>query len=179
MLAGIVVPGRGYTAQGPLLDLADHALRDRQAHLETISWTVPSGLLDVGPEPFVRAHVEAALHRAHEAAPNARPVVIAKSLGCWAAALAAERGLPAVWLTPVLTADDVVAAIGRNPAPALLVCGTADFAWVPEAAQATGKPVVTVADGDHNLRVPGPLHRYTDALGTVGTAIEEFLDGLG
>ncbi|BFU43746.1 alpha/beta hydrolase [Krasilnikovia sp. MM14-A1004] len=179
MLTGIVVPGRAYTAQAPLLDLADRALRDRRAHIETISWTVPSGLLDVGPEPFVRAHVDAALHRAHRAAPHARPVVIAKSLGCWAAALVAERGLPAVWLTPVLTADEVVAAIGRNPAPALLIGGTADFAWVPEAAQATGKTVVTVVDGDHGLRVPGPLRRYTDALGTVATAIEEFLDALG
>ncbi|GAB1693088.1 alpha/beta hydrolase [Krasilnikovia sp. M28-CT-15] len=179
MLAGIVVPGREYTAQGPLLHLADRALRDRRAHLETISWTVPSGLADVGPEPFVRAHVDAALHRAHQAAPQARPVVIAKSLGSWAAALVAERGLPAVWLTPVLTADDVVAAIGRSPAPALLICGTADFVWVPKAAQATGKPVLTVAEADHDLRVPGPLRRYTDALGTVATAIEEFLDGLG
>jgi hypothetical protein len=175
MIAGVLVPGRGYGVQGPLFDLADEALRDLGAAVEAITWTVPDGLLSIGPEPFVRAHVAAALHRLTTAAPTARPVLIAKSLGSHAAGLAAERELPAVWLTPLLNDDAIVAAITRNPAPALLIGGTADKFWVPEAAAATGKTVLTVDGGDHGLRPPGTLRAYTDALGTVAMAMAEFL----
>jgi hypothetical protein len=36
------------------------------------------------------------------AAPGAQPGLIAKSLGTYAATLAAEQQLPAIWLTPLL-----------------------------------------------------------------------------
>jgi hypothetical protein len=175
MIGGIIVPGRGYGPQAPLLDLADQALRDREIPTETINWTVPDSLLDIGPEPFVRAHVLAALHRLGAAAPAAQPVIIAKSLGTYAAVLAAEQELPAIWLTPLLHVGAIAESISRNPAPALLVGGTRDRSWLPDLATATKKAVITIPDGDHGLRPPGPLRAYTDALGDVGTALEEFL----
>jgi hypothetical protein len=178
MIAAVVAPGGAYGPQAPLLDLAAEALADRNATVETIDWSVPEGLLEVGPEPFVRAHVEAALHQLTKAAPAARPVIIAKSLGTYAAALAAERELPAIWLTPLLHLGPIAEAITRNPAPALLVGGTGDPSWVPDVAAATGKTIVTISGGDHGLRPPGPLRAYTDALGIVGTAMEEFLSEL-
>ncbi len=178
MMTGILVPGRDYPTRAPLLDLADAALSDRRCVVEHVAWTVPEGLLHIGPEPFVRAHVTAALHRSQEAEPQRPVVVIAKSLGSYAATLVAERALPAVWLTPLLTDDSVVEAIAASPAPALLIGGTADRLWVREAADATGKQTLTIPDGSHGLRVPGPLRRYAEVLGIVGTAIEEFLDAL-
>jgi pimeloyl-ACP methyl ester carboxylesterase len=175
MLAGILVPGGSYPVQAPLLDLADHALRDRRAPVEPVSWKVPYGLLRSGQaEPFVRAHVVSAMERS----PSDRPVIIGKSLGSYAAALAAEAHLPAIWLTPLMTDAGVVQAISASTAPTLLIGGTADKFWVPEVAAATGKPVLAVPDGDHVLRVPGRLSNYTDVLGLIGTAIEEFLDAL-
>jgi hypothetical protein len=146
--------------------------------VEHVAWAVPEGLLQIGPEPFVRAHLAAALHRLREAGPQRSVVVIAKSLGSYAATLVSERGLPAVWLTPVLTDDSVVESIAASPAPALLIGGTADPLWVPEAADATGKQTLTIPDGSHSLRVPGPLRRYAEVLAMVGTAMEEFLDAL-
>ncbi|MEV6931536.1 alpha/beta hydrolase [Dactylosporangium sp. NPDC051485] len=178
MIAGVIVPGRGYGPQAPLLDLAHEALADRDAAVEVVHWTVPEGLLDIGPEPFVRAHVSAALHRLAGRTPGAQPVIIAKSLGTHAALLAAERELPAIWLTPLLHMDVIAEAITRNPAPALLIGGTRDRFWLPDVAAATGKAVVTIDGGDHGLRPPGPLRAYTDALGAAGTAIEEFLSRL-
>lgn len=175
MLAAVIAPGRAYGPQAPLLSLAGEALADRRAAVETITWTVPDGLLNIGPEPFVRSHVAAAMHRLPEAARTAAPVIIAKSLGRYAAALAAERELPAIWLTPLLHIESIAEAIIRNPAPALLVGGTRDPSWVPEVAAAAGKTMVTIEGGDHGLRPPGPLRAYTDALGIVGTAMEEFL----
>jgi hypothetical protein len=178
MIAGVIVPGRGYGPQAPLLDLAGEALADLDAAVETVTWTVPDGLLDIGPEPFVRSHVLAALHRLAKTAPGTQPVIIAKSLGTHAAVLAAERQLPAIWLTPLLYDDAITDAIARNPAPALLVGGTRDRSWIPEAAARTGKTVVTIDDADHGLRPLGPLRAYTNALGTIGTAMEKFLSQL-
>jgi hypothetical protein len=175
MLAGILVPGGGYPVTAPLLDLADHALRDRRASVEAVVWTVPYGLVRSGQaEPFVRAHVVSAMERS----PSDRPVVIAKSLGSFAAVLAAEAQLPAILLTPLLTEETIAQAITESRAPTLLIGGTGDKLWVPEVAAATGKPVLAIPDADHNLRVPGRLSNYTDVLGLVGTAIEEFLDAL-
>jgi pimeloyl-ACP methyl ester carboxylesterase len=79
----------------------------------------------------------------------------------------------------VLTArGDVAAAIGANPAPSLLVGGTDDRLWVPDAARASGKQVLEIPGADHWLRVPGPVRHYAEVLGMVGTAMEEFLDAL-
>ena len=99
MMTGILVPGLGYTTQAPLLDLADNALSDRQSVVEHVTWTVPQGLMQIGPEPFVRAHVAAALHRLRATEPERPVVVIAKSLGSYAATLVSEHEFPAVWLT--------------------------------------------------------------------------------
>lgn len=178
MIAGIIVPGHGYGPQAPLLNLADEALTDLGAIIETVRWTVPDGLLDIGPEPFVRTHVSAALHRLAEVEPGTRPVIIAKSLGTYAAGLAAERQLPAIWLTPLLYDDAVTEAITSNPAPALLVGGTQDQTWIPDAAARTGKTVLTIEGANHGLRPPGSLRAYTDALGAIGTKMEEFLSQL-
>ncbi|WP_027660736.1 alpha/beta fold hydrolase [Salinispora fenicalii] len=178
MIAGVIVPGHGYGPQAPLLNLANEALTDLDAIIEIITWTVPNGLLDIGPEPFVRAHVSAALHRLADAAPGIQPVIIAKSLGTHAAGLAAERQLPAIWLTPLLDDNAVAEAITRNPAPALLVGGTRDRTWVPDAAVRTGKKVLTIEGANHGLRPHGPLRAYTDALAAVGTELERFLSQL-
>lgn len=175
VLGGVLVPGRGYGPQAPLLDLASEAFYDLGAPYETVEWTVPGGLLETGPEPFVRAYVQAALHRL---GPDARPVIVAKSLGTHAARLAAELELPAIWLTPLLNQAPIAAAIAANPAPALLVGGSADKSWVPGAATGSGKTVVTIDGGDHGLRPPGPLRAYTDSLGVVATAMEKFLAAL-
>nr|WP_239143861.1 alpha/beta hydrolase [Actinoplanes philippinensis] len=156
-----------------MFDLADAVLTGRGDAVEHVTWLAPEGLLDIDPEPFVRVHAEAALHRIDA---STQPVLIAKSLGTRAAAFAAERRLPAIWLTPLLTDPSVAAAITANPAPALLVGGTADTFWDTSAARATGKPCLEIPGADHALRVPGPIRDYTNVLETIGTNIENFLD---
>ncbi|MEU8235863.1 alpha/beta hydrolase [Actinoplanes sp. NPDC048967] len=176
MRSGILVPGGIGIVQTTLLDLGWEALNDRQARIEKVTWTMPEGLMEVGPEPFVRTCVAAALHRLVQRDPDARPVLIAKSLGTHAATLAADLELPAIWLTPLLTVPPLVDAITRNPAPQLLIGGTADPWWVPEAARSTGQQVLTIRDANHSLRAPGTLRDFAETLGVIGTAIEDFLD---
>ena len=104
------------------------------------------------------------------------PLLIAKSLGTNAATLAAERSLPAVWLTPILTVPWVAAALGRARAPFLLVGGTADAMWDGALARRLSPYVLEVEGADHGMYVPGPLTDSVEVLGRVVAAMEEFLD---
>lgn len=108
-----------------------------------------------------------------------RPLLIGKSLGTNAAAVAADRSLPAVWLTPLLTLPWVADALGRATAPFLLVGGTADQLWDGDLARRLSPHVLEVAGADHGMYVPGPLTGSIAVLGRVVVAVEEFLDGIG
>jgi hypothetical protein len=107
-----------------------------------------------------------------------RPLLIAKSLGTNTAALATERSLPAVWLTPVLTMPWVATALSRATAPFLLVGGTADTHWDSALAGHLSPHVLEVEGADHGMYVPGPLTESVAVLARVVTAVEEFLDAI-
>jgi hypothetical protein len=106
------------------------------------------------------------------------PLLIARSLGTNAASLAAERGLPAVWLAPILTVPWIVAAMERATAPLLLVGGTADELWDGTTARRLSPHVLEVEGADHGLYVPGPLSESVAVLGRALTAVDEFLDAI-
>jgi hypothetical protein len=133
------------------------------------------------PDPF-EPEVESWVHG--EVTPlldtlGGRPLLIAKSLGTNAAALAAERSLPAVWLTPVLTAPWIVAALERATAPFLLVGGTADAMWNGAVAGRLSPYVLEVEDADHGMCLPGPMGASIAVLGRLVGAVDEFLDAIG
>lgn len=121
-----------------------------------------------GIEGWVRAEVEPLL--------DGSPLLIATSLGTNAARLAAERSLPAVWLTPVVTLPWVVAGMERATAPFLLVGGTADSYWDPAVARRLTPHVLEVDGADHGMLVPGPVSGSVAVLARVVAAMEEFLD---
>lgn len=106
------------------------------------------------------------------------PLLIGKSLGTTAAALAAERGLPAVWLTPILTVPWVVAAVRPAIAPLLLVVGTGDAMWDGAAARRLSPYVLEVEDADHGVCVTGPVGARVAVLGRVVSVMDEFLDAI-
>ena len=106
------------------------------------------------------------------------PLLIAKSLGAYAAVLAAERRLPAVWLTPVLTVPWMAAALEGATAPSLIVGGTADTMWDGALARRLSPHVLEIEGANHGLNVPGPLTDTIAVLGRVIVAMEEFLDAI-
>lgn len=108
-----------------------------------------------------------------------RPLLIGKSLGTNAAGMAAERGLPAIWLTPLLTLPWVVDAISRATAPVLLIGGTADQWWDGEVARRLSSNVLEVAGADHGMLVSGPAIDSISVLGQVIATIEDYLDIVG
>ena len=88
--------------------------------------------------------------------PRARPATgstapFGKSLGTLAASLAADRNLPAIWLTPLLDLPWVIEALARAQAPFLLVGGTADQTWNSKAAHELTTHVLEVRGADHGL----------------------------
>jgi pimeloyl-ACP methyl ester carboxylesterase len=102
-------------------------------------------------------------------------LLIGKSLGSHATGLAADRSLPAVWLTPLITAPWVADALARTTAPFLLVGGRADPSWDEDLARRLTPHVFSVEDADHGMYVPGPLTDSVAVLARVVVAVEVFL----
>ena len=90
---------------------------------------------------WVRDRAEAAIEHAGGAA-----LLIGKSLGCYAA----QIDLPAVWLTPALTDDELVNVLRQRTAPSMFVGGTADPMWERAVAHELGD-VCELEGADHGL----------------------------
>ena len=172
----LVAPGRAYSPSAPLLELARVALLQHWFTVQQIWWDSTTRGDDEEPEPWVRRHVATA----HDAEEADHVLVVGKSLGTRAAAYAAERGLDAVWLTPLLVVPELVEAIGANAGRQLLVGGVADSLWVPAVARELGEAgctVLEVADADHAMGT-GDVVRTAEIHLEVARALDAFLPGL-
>ncbi|MCW3842961.1 alpha/beta hydrolase [Micromonospora yasonensis] len=164
----VLIPGRGYDTRAPLFAYVGEALRRLDFDVHEVFWQPPRDLrIDQAPV-WVAEQVAPLLDGGVD-------LLVGKSLGSFATPLAADRGVPAVWLTPLLNNPDVLAPLGRATAPCLLVGGTADPSWDGEVARRLSRHVLEVPDADHSMLVPGPLARSAEALGRVCTAVEEFV----
>lgn len=167
----VLVPGRGYSPQAPLLFFTGFALVQHGWRVEHHWWDPPAEESE-RTEAWVRAEVAGALPDAGHA------LVVGKSLGSLAAPLAAERGLPAIWLTPVLELPEVVDAIRANPAPQLVIGGSADPLWDAAVAfdvRGDACTVVEIADVDHAMLLPGDVVRGAEAHVEVARAVDNWL----
>jgi len=173
--SAILAPGGNYGAEGPLLMYARLAVQRRGGHVHPIVWELPEGSDFSEQRRRVISQVESAVEEM-TAATGAAPLVIGKSLGSLAAPLVADRGLAAVWFTPLLTDEPTAAALRRAASPCLLVGGTADQVWDGRAARSLAAEVVEIDDADHGMFVPGRLAASATVLGQVITAVEDFLD---
>ncbi|GAA4457707.1 hypothetical protein GCM10023170_054430 [Phytohabitans houttuyneae] len=171
----VLIPGGGSGPHQPLLHYSWLAGRARGAEALHIEWPAdrPSSRVPADSASFVVEQVARAL----DSIPVQRPVLVGKSLATYAAELAADRALPAVWHTPLLTDARCVAALRRATAPCLLVGGTADGWWDGALARTLTPHVLEVPGADHGMVLPGlPLARSAAVLGEVASAVEEFLD---
>ena len=174
--AAVLVPGQAYSTDGPLLMYPGLAVERRGGYAHRVSWAVPGFADDDQERAWVIGQVTAAIDATVAATGAAAPVVIGKSLASLSAPLVADRGLAAIWLTPILTDEPVVSALRAAPGPCLLVGGTADRVWDGRTARLITPHVLEVEHADHGLLVPGALSASAAVLGTVITAVEDFLD---
>jgi hypothetical protein len=168
----VVLPGVRYFSQAPLLWFARGAAQARGWSVLELSERAPA---DQEPFEWMRDRAGRAL-----AATDAGTVaVVGKSLASAAAPLVAERGLPAVWLTPLLVRPEVVSALAGASAPSLLVGSTADPTWADGEQPAGDAVEVLEFDGlDHSLEVDGDPLASLDVLRQVTERIGAFLDRL-
>jgi hypothetical protein len=172
----VVVPGRGYPPAAPLTFFAGFALLQHGWSVRQVWWDPPEHETDDQTTAWVRAQVEPTLPE------SGRVLLVAKSLGTYAAALAAERRYEAVWLTPLLRVPSVADAIAANPARQLLVGGSADtVAWDPALARTLAGPgcdVLEVPGADHAMMTPGDAVRGVGVHVEVTRAVDTFLGRL-
>jgi hypothetical protein len=174
--SAVIIPGRFMGPYQPLLFYAGLAVRARGASVEPIDWQPPSSTGPSGDAAVRKAWVLSQIAPVLDRLPGT-PLVVGKSLGTYAAELAAQRGLPAIWYTPLLLDDLVVASLRAATAPFLLIGGTADtMAWDGALARSLTPYVWEVPDADHGLIVPAGLAAAAAVLGEVTTAAERFLD---
>ncbi|MGH2953312.1 MAG: alpha/beta hydrolase [Solirubrobacterales bacterium] len=168
----VLLPGARYPTRAPLLWFARAAGAERGwSALEVLD------LLPAGGQPGDWALDRT--ERALAAAPGADPVVVGKSLASAAAGLVADRGLAAVWLTPLLGEAAVIGGLAQASRPTLLVGGTADGSWRPDASpQNPALETEEIEGADHSLELPGDVSGSLDALRTVTARIGAFLEGL-
>jgi hypothetical protein len=166
----VVLPGVRYFSQAPLLWFAREAAQARGWSVLELSERTPA---DEEPFAWMRNRAERALGAVSDAGALA---VIGKSLGSAAAPLVAERGLPAVWLTPLLVRPEVVAAMVSSSAPALLVGSTADPTWANGELPGGDSIEVLEFEGlDHSLQVEGDPLASLDVLRQVTERVGTFL----
>ena len=177
----IVLPGAGYTVQAPLLWYAREAALAAGRSVLAITDTFDRDRDD--PRDWVRERASRAFD--HLRSRDANPVIVAKSLSSLAAPLAAEAGLAAIWLTPLIAAagtsvaDNVLEGLRAARAPQLLIGGTADPAWSGEIARSLpGAEVLELADADHALQVAGDPAASLINLERVVVAVGAFLASL-
>jgi pimeloyl-ACP methyl ester carboxylesterase len=171
----VLIPGGSLGPHQPLLNYTWLAGRARQAEAYHVEWPAdrPSSTDPADSASWVAGQVAAVLAEF----PIRRPVLVGKSLGTYAAALAAEHGLPGIWHTPLLNDGQFVAALRRSSAPFLLIGGTADPWWDGQLARTLTPDVLEVPGANHGMIVVGePLGRSAAVLGRVVTAVEDFLD---
>jgi hypothetical protein len=168
----VLLPGVRYFSQAPLLWFSREAAQAAGWSVLELSERAPG---DQEPFAWLRERAASAL-----AAADAEQVaVIGKSLGSAAAPLAAERGLPAVWLTPLLIRPEVVAALEATSAPTLLVGSGADSTWADGERPANEAVELIELDGlDHSLQAPGDLERSLNVLRDVTQRVQTFLRAL-
>lgn len=170
MADAVVIPGGNFGPGAGMLMYVGAVAERRGATVHRHEWSGPRPKgLDAGTERWVYDQI----------APLPAGLLIGKSLGSMAAALAADRDLPAVWLTPVLTEPPVQAALSRARAPFLLVGGTADPYWDGDLARRLSPHVFEVEGASHGMMVDGPVADSIAVLARMVTAVDEFLGTIG
>ena len=149
----VVLPGRGYHPDKPLLAIATQLAVDLGWRVRQVWWQAPESA-DVD---WAGAELAAAVVDYDDGGPVR---LLAKSLASLAAPAAAQAAYPSCWLTPLLGRADMVEGIGANPAAQLLVGGTADDLWDTAVAATLGTraaraELLELPRADHSLNVRG------------------------
>lgn len=180
----VVLPGSGYSPAHPLLEFGRQSLLQHGWTVQQVWWDQPRDLQDDDDTlEWVRQQATAVLDAEVDAE---RLLVLAKSLGTLASPVVAERGLDAIWMTPLFSMPDSIEAIGTNAAAGarqLLIGGLSDPAWDSKCAnelesREASIEVVEFADATHFMHVPDDALRSVEIQLGVSRAVDAFLSAI-
>lgn len=166
----VLLPGRNYSPNHPVLYYAREVLLVQGWSVEEVWWN---------PEDLISE--EAVIRRAKvvlDKVADSNPLVVGKSLGSLALPLVAQRGWPAIWLTPLLNRPELVAALKDMTGKTLLIGGTADASWNSTVAKASGQQVLEMPEADHGLEIPGNPLASVGLLGELVVTMTLFVESL-
>jgi pimeloyl-ACP methyl ester carboxylesterase len=165
----VLLPGLFYPTRSPVLWFAREAAN-------ACGWSALEVLGEPGREPDPLGWERECADRALATLQSASTVVIGKSLASLLTGPMSERGLPAIWLTPLLNETAVIDALAGLARPTLLVGGTADPTWQRERVPANHSlQLVEIPHADHSLQIRGDLEASIEALGQLTGTITSWL----
>jgi pimeloyl-ACP methyl ester carboxylesterase len=168
----VLLPGQFYPTRAPALWFAREAAISR-------GWSALEVLGEPGEHDDPLGWERECARLAIEATSAERPLVIGKSLATLLAGEIAGRGLPAVWLTPLLDQPSVIDGLAKTKRPTLLAGGDADPTWLTDRVPDNRAIEVLELPGvDHAVQVPGDPRASVDALARLVDGITRFVQKL-
>lgn len=167
----VLLPGRGYTADMPLLHYLRKAAADLGYDVLSLWYSFQLPPYEYVPDPALIAEIDQAIKAAMQRGYR-RLIVAGKSMGTPLAVRYADRAERLILLTPIGTA-----APDAGSKPTLAVIGTADSFYQPDQVKTSGANVewLVLDDLDHGLEKEGDWSASLDALRQVTAACVKFL----
>jgi predicted alpha/beta-hydrolase family hydrolase len=188
----ILLPGYGYTCDGPLFYYAESLLVHTGANILRVEYAYNKtpGFMQ-RPEAewlaWLAADVTAAYRTALAQRPYRELILIGKSLGTLAIAHLLTMDdrftgpVRAIWLTPAFRLAGLTERMRPITDPSLIVIGDADphydEAALTTLAETMRPEVLVVPNADHSLEIEGDIITSIAILGHVTQAIARFLGG--
>ncbi|WP_020524225.1 alpha/beta fold hydrolase [Catelliglobosispora koreensis] len=174
----LLIPGGGYSPDRPLLHFARAVFRKHGWSTLDVWWPHVPPQAPPGKRGAQRTWVDEQVSGLLDGETAAQIVLVGKSLGTLAAKTAADRGLAAIWLTPLINEDTILADLDRMSEPFLLVGGTADPSWNASTARSYGQPVCEIPGADHGLETDDDPANSALILRDVTVAMDRFVSTL-
>ncbi|WP_342515369.1 alpha/beta hydrolase [Sutcliffiella sp. FSL R7-0096] len=175
----IILPGAGYTSQGPLLHFSSGHFFNQGFDVLQINYRFSEAELDPFDSEGFSTNVLLTLDETLKETHYDQLVIVAKSIGTLALTKLIEhqkyKNTSAIWLTPLLHRDDVYQTMLQNENNALCIIGDKDFCYREErfanlVSNSTTKTLL-IPNGDHSLEnkedVLGSIDMLKDVIESV------------
>lgn len=188
--AALVLPGRGYSCQGPVLSYPRLELLARGMDVLCVEYTQHTGFSSLADQELLRcsiADAEAAYRALMSQRAYQRIALVGKSLGTMVMArllttLSLSEPVLTAWLTPVLNFERVRTQMKEIPGPTFIAIGTADPYYNPaqvadiQAAINDRGKVLVIEQANHSLEIGTDALRSLQAMEEMIHAFQTVLD---